>query len=289
MVTLDGASCWSSGVAGIKGRSMVKRARLELVRAIAAALAVSAAATTGVATAQTEQAPAAQKDESRIITPRRNASEARAAAAERPTRIEGPIDWAAVRQRIEATRARDAEHEKSVAAGANRAAGAAPPPPPGGVRQVDPSRLQSRFVTAARARATAVPLLVPATDEIIGTLKIFPTKNAYAATARLADGTEIDFLGTRMRVVGGAPGDVKARMATRERATRRLPDLDAPYVISRHEEGIDLSFSLFNAAYLVTVRCPKPDTDARCNDEAYVVGLVRRVALLNDETSGGGQ
>ncbi|MBY0421461.1 MAG: hypothetical protein K2Q06_04095, partial [Parvularculaceae bacterium] len=115
------------------------------------------------AAAQTAAAPqTAGDDADRIITPRRNEAAARV-AADRPTRAEGEIDWPAVRQRIESTRLRDAEHQKRVAAaGASRSVAVQPPPPPGGVQPLDPSRLQSRFVTAARARATAVPLLVPA-------------------------------------------------------------------------------------------------------------------------------
>lgn len=258
------------------------------------AAAGAAAALAGAAYAQPAPAaaakPAASEDASRIITPRKSekALSARAALSQK---VPGAIDWAAVRARIEATRLRDAEHQKRLAASAaeRKAAGAALPPAPGGLERLDPARLQSRFVTAAQARATQVPLLVPTAPEFVGTLKVFPRPDSYAATARLPDGVEIDVLGTRMRVIGGAPADVKMRAATRERQTRRLADLDAPYVVSRHEEGIDLSFSLFNAAYLITVRCPNPDADARCVNEDYAAGLARRMGLLNDQPAGDGQ
>ena len=251
--------------------------------AAGAALVIAGAASAQPAPAEAPKA--APSDAERIITPRK--SDAVRARAALPQKQAGAIDWEAVRARVEATRVRDAEHEKRIAAGApSRTANIQRP---GGLERIDPARLQSRLVTAARARATAVPLLVPSAPEFVGTLKIFPRPDSYAATARLADGTEIDVLGTRMRVVGGAAENIKLRAATRERQTRRLADLDAPYVVSRHEEGIDLSFSLFNAAYLVTVRCADPEADARCTDEAYVAGLARRMGLLNDETAGGGQ
>lgn len=256
-------------------------------------VAAAAGAALFATTASAQPAPAAAattsaNDASRIVTPRKSEAVARARAVF-AQKLPGKIDWQAVRARIEATRTRDAEYDRRAAAGANRTVAAAPPPRPGGLERLDPARLQSRFATAARARATFVPLLVPTAPEFVGTLKIFPRPDSYAATARLADGAEIDVLGTRMRVVGGAPEALKARAVARERASRRLADLDAPYVVSKHEEGLDLSFSLFNAAYLVSVRCPDPEADVRCTDESYAAGLARRMGLLNDEPAGDGQ
>lgn len=217
----------------------------------------------------------------RVITPKISEAADRLRQSA-PRRAVGRIDWEAVRQLIKATAERDAAAFRARAAGA--AAAIRDGRPPAGVEAFDLQKARLRFQTAVEARATRVPLLVPDAKDFGGRLKVFARPDSYAATVKLPDGAEIDILGTRVRVIGGAPETVKARAAARQRLVRRLEGLDAPYVVSRHEEGLDLSFSLFNAAYLVTIRCPAPDTDARCIDETYATGLVRRLALLNEQS-----
>lgn len=235
---------------------------------------------------------ASADDSSRVITPRKSESAARMKRASAP-KDAAPVDWARLRAQIEETRARDSKFVGQTApAPSERAAGV--PQRPGGIRRIDLQKLKtpaqaapSQASVVARARETKLPILVPAAAEVLEALKVYPLENAYAANAVLKDGTEIHIMGTRLRVVGGDPAIAKARFASRQRLIRRLPDIAAPYVVSRHEEGVDLSFSLFNVAYLVTVRCADPETDPRCTGENYVGALVRDLGILNADAGDG--
>lgn len=264
---------------------------------VAFALGAALGAPTG-ADAQQPQAAAtrtaAERDsgDDRIVTPRKSDRDLREKDAAAPKEA-APVDWARVRALLAETRGRDAKFASERAAGAAPQA-AAPPRGPGGIRRVDLASMKSaaqaapsQASVAERARKTRLPILVPAGADVLQTLKVFPLENAYAAHARLADGTEIDMMGTRLRVVGGDPGAVKTRVASRQRSLKRLPDIAAPYVISRHEEGIDLSFSIFNVAYLVTVRCKDPDADPRCTGDNFVGSLVRDLGVLNADAGDG--
>lgn len=265
---------------------------------VAFALGAALGAPTGVDAQQPQAAAtqtAAERDggDDRIVTPRKSDRDLREkdAAASKEA---APVDWARVRAQLAETRGRDAKFASERAAGAAQSQIAARPRGPGGIRRVDLASMKSaaqaapsQASLAERARKTRLPILVPAGADVLQTLKVFPLENAYAAHARLADGTEIDMMGTRLRVVGGDPGAVKTRLASRQRSLGRLKDIAAPYVISRHEEGVDLSFSIFNVAYLVTVRCKDPDADPHCTGDNFVGSLVRDLGVLNADAGDG--
>jgi hypothetical protein len=261
--------------------------------ALAASVTGAAAQPAPDAAASRATAAAASDEQSRIITPRKSESAARMKQASAP-KDAAIVDWARLRAQIAETRARDGKF-----AGERSAAGAAPnvaaaPQRPGGIRRIDLSSMKTRAMAAPsqtavaeRAQETRLPILVPASAEVLQSLKVFPLENAYAAHAKLADGTEVHMMGTRLRVVGGDPAIAKARFASRQRMQGRIPEIAAPYVISRHEEGVDLSFSLFNVAYLVTVRCKDPDADPRCTGQDFVGALVRDLGILNADAGEG--
>lgn len=270
-------------------------------RCVTAAFVVALAAIASGAAAQPAPSAAAEKaaaasaadDQSRVITPRKSESAARMKQASAP-KDAGVVDWARLRAQINETRARDGKFasERTEAGAAPNIAAA--PQRPGGIRRVDLASMKTRAMAAPsqaavaeRAQETKLPILVPASAEVLQTLKVFPLENAYAAHAKLADGTEIHMMGTRLRVVGGDPAIAKARFASRQRMQGRIPEIAAPYVISRHEEGVDLSFSLFNVAYLVTVRCKDPDNDPRCTGQDFIGALVRDLGILNADAGDG--
>ncbi len=234
----------------------------------------------------------AADDAARIITPRKSDSAARLKEPSAP-KDAAVVDWARLRAQILETRARDGKFASERAAGASPNVAAAPSAP-GGIRRIELASMKTRAqaapsqaAMAERVQTTKLPILVPSAPEVLQTLKVFPLENAYAANARLTDGTEIHIMGTRLRVVGGDPAIAKARLASRVRMQGRIPEIAAPFVISRHEEGVDLSFSLFNVAYLVTVRCKDPDTDPRCTGQDFVGSLVRNLGILNADAGDG--
>lgn len=245
------------------------------------------AAQTSAAQTSSAQTADAKDDSARIVTPRKSDNASRMKAASAP-KDASPVDWRQLRAQIAATRERDGR------AASQSTARTAAPQRPAGIRRLDLRSLKttaqaapSQAAAAARAQDTKLPILVPAAPEFVEALKVYPLENAYAAHAKLADGTEIHVMGTRLRVIGGDPSTAKARAASRQRILRRIPELAAPYVVSRHEEGVDLSFSLFNVAYLVTVRCKDPDTDVRCTSENFIGSLVRDLGVLNADAGEG--
>ncbi|MEQ8934759.1 MAG: hypothetical protein RIE56_03080 [Amphiplicatus sp.] len=239
-------------------------------------------AAAGVALTAAAQQPdaAAQDERARIITPPRTAARL---ARPSPVKNLASIDWAAVRETIRETRERDQLFDRQQQ---SSTFARAPAPRPDGLRALSPRQLGR--VDAREIAQTRVPLLAPVTADTAPTLRVAARENAFTALADLPGGASIELLGTRLRVVGGGADVVKMRQAQRRRFQARLTGLDAPYVISRHEEGIDLSFSKFGASYLVTIYCPKPDEDERCTKDDFVLSIVQNLAILN-EAEGDGQ
>lgn len=213
------------------------------------------------------------------ITPTRSGPARSADADKAPA----PLDWQAVRETLREGRARDDAYNREM-----QQPGAltrAPRPRPDGLRSMPAGQL--RLVDPREVQQTRVPLLAPLTTDTAATLRVIARENAYTATAELPGGALVQLLGTRLRLVGGGENRMRMRQAQRARFQARLDGIDAPYVVSRHEEGIDLSFSKFGAAYLITVNCPDPDEDARCADEGFIRSLAQNLSILNESEGDG--
>jgi hypothetical protein len=146
---------------------------------------------------------------------------------------------------------------------------------------------QYKNVSPTEVRQTRVPVLAPLTADTVGALRVACRKNAFTAFGDLPNGAYFEIIGTRMRVVGGGPETMALRSRAQSGAMPRLAALNAPYEISHHEQGVDLSFSRFNVAYQVSVLCADPESDARCTGDAYVTSLADNLALLNQEEGEG--
>ena len=199
-------------------------------------------------------------------------------------KLPGPIDWAEVRRLVNETRQRDQQRFNQ-----GQVLSAPPeiqrrPQFQPGLRSVQPEQLENfKALDDREVRRTRVPVLVPVTDRTADATRIFARPNAYTAVIDLGDGARIEFIGTPMRVVTPDAEIAKFRVSERRRLRKRLEALDANYVVSEHEQGIDLSFSKFNVAYMISVYCDKPDTDDRCAQENYITSLASSVALLNPQ------
>lgn len=136
----------------------------------------------------------------------------------------------------------------------------------------------------SRLSRTALPVLAPMTEETAARARVFARKDAYAAVGELPGGVVWELLGTRMRVVGGDADTVKMRMAARRSvASATHAALGATYSINRHDDGVDMSFSKFNVAYLLSVSCPDPDADMRCAGDDFILSLADNLVLLNEQ------
>lgn len=249
-------------------------AALSIAAASQAWAQLSAAPTETAATDEEESLPP------RPIVPRRSD---RRPPGIQTSKTSGPPDWQAVKTSVDDMRSRDAAFDRQM-----RAMTLSRVVPteererlrPKGVRAAAPQQFQR--VAPDEVLRTRVPLLAPVTAETVSNLRIAARENAYTAFGDLPGGGYFELIGTRMRVVGGPAELMKARTAQRKRAVARLDSIDAQFLISRHEQGVDLSFSKFNAAYLITIYCPKADTDERCAKDDFILSFAENLALLNE-------
>jgi hypothetical protein len=108
-----------------------------------------------------------------------------------------------------------------------------------------------------------LPVLLPARDEIANSLRLSPMDNLYTAT--LKDGTvTITITGSRIVAGTAAPPPGGARS---ER-------------IERTDTGLDLYFSRFGAAYVISIECPSPDSDVQCANDDYALALKESLAVV---------
>lgn len=247
-----------------------------------AALAQQQAPTTTAGTAA-DAADETPIDDGVIVPRRSDAGPSGPLGSKEP----GGPDWEQVRATIAAMKERDAEFDRQLRA--MQLSGQVSEAErerlrPKGLRAAAPEQFQR--VAVEQVKRTRVPLLAPLTADTVSSMRIVAGENAYTALGELPNGAAFELIGTRMRVVGGGPDFGKMRAAMRSRAKARIESINAPYVLSRHEQGVDLSFSKFNCAYMITIYCPDPSGDARCSEDGFVRSLADNLAILN-ETEGG--
>lgn len=235
--------------------------------------------------AQPAPAPTQAQDETRerIIVPRLSDRAPPGILADKQF---AEPDWAAVKTLLRVTRERDAEFDRSLRAMTLTRVVSAEERErlrPKGLRPLAPAQLQR--IAPEKVAIARLPVLAPVTAETAPNMRIAANENSFTVFGDLPDGATFELIGTRMRIVGGPPELIKARTAERRRLTRRLDAIDASYIISRAEDGIDLSFSKFNTAYQITVYCPS-ETDSRCADEKYVTSLAENLVILNEDAGG---
>lgn len=250
------------------------------VAAIIAALSLAAA--------QPEVAakPAAEPSQAGPITPRKPRARAlESAPVERKSA--GEVDWSEVNAAVSQAAEGDAAVERQVRA--MELSRAVPTEERvrlrrSGLRASSPREYKS--VASKEVAETRVPVLVPMYSEAQGDMKVAARENSYTAFCNLPGGAYFEMIGTRMRLIGEGPDRLRARAL--QGATRTMESLGpAPYTVSRHEQGIELSFSRFNVAYQIAVYCRDPLTDIRCSGEDYIVSLAENLAVLNAERGAG--
>jgi len=241
---------------------------------------------------------------SQVITPRKSDP---TPAGEQSSKIISPADWRSVRRLAEAERRRadlqnrdrrrtddvdstGANGNKEQSGGRGRrllegvldiAIDQAP-----GLASVDRANLpQFQNINTRELESTDVPVLVLGGANL-NSARLFTTPISYSSINILERGVIVETVGTLARAVPQGSTFTRSRFAEREKLGRRLKNLDTDYVISRREDGINLSFSKFNVAYMISVTCEDTPSDPRCRDEAYVVSLASELTLLNEWQGG---
>lgn len=257
-----------------------------------AACAIAAAAVAQDKTVAAAEATASPAADGVVVTPRKSriaaAAEGLKSASAEPDKVEGEVAWKEVREALDEMKseeARVARETRALELSRPLSAGEREKMRPMGLRAM--SAGQYKNVSPTEVRQTRVPVLAPLTADTVGALRVACRKNAFTAFGDLPNGAYFEIIGTRMRVVGGGPETIAMRQQARQGAMPRLAALDAPFEISHHEQGVDLSFSRFNVAYQISVLCENPDGDARCAGDDYVKSLADNLALLNEEEGAG--
>ncbi len=189
-----------------------------------------------------------------------------------PQRISAaPINWQDVEQAEARTRQRDAGAQRSFRANIGQAAE--------GLRRVPIDNLPR--INPPEISRVLLPVLVPATPEILETVVVYGQQDAYTANAEVAEGVSLRMAGTRKKLV--LPSATTARERIKELREKRplLPGQGVPYVITRSVSSTDLSFSRFGAGYVLSLICDDPENDQRCAEDAFISSLVSSMALLN--------
>ena len=183
------------------------------------------------------------------------------------------IDWETVRRFEQETRQRDNQGTQSPDAALERTAE--------GLRRISPDRLPR--IRIPELRRPSLPILVPASPEILASVVVYGQADSYSARADVASGVMLRVAGTRKKLILPSRADAAERLRTLRQNRPRLPSLDAPYVITRSSSSTDLSFSAFGAGYVVSLICDDPATDSRCAEDAFIASLSSSMALLNEK------
>ncbi len=188
------------------------------------------------------------------------------------------VDWDAVRALVVETERRRLSALSNVTA--TRAVVFEPAV---GVRAAPAEALKQ--TRAAEVAAVSIPVLIPDQARVRDTVQVFGQADAYTAIAEVADGVDMRMSGSRKRLVLERPPARQEALRKMRAARPPLPGVNAPYVITRSESSTDLSFSRFNAGYVLSLICDAPETDSRCAEDDFITTLASSLALLNEDGS----
>lgn len=245
-------------------------------RAAAFAGAAAAFAAGAVATAQDDDAGAerlrASAKERALTIPRENPPEIGAPARDG---ADGEINWIEMKTQLAISARRDISSQQATTRVVAR---------PPGMRATSADRFKT--VRAVEINRAQVPVLVPEGEGVAATLKVYAQGDSYSATAEVAEGVAMRMSGAKRKLVLGDAKAAREKFAAMRRQQQTLASVSAPYLITRSDSATDLSFAKFGAGYVLSVTCDEPETDARCLDDDFIVGLASNLMLLNPEAGG---
>jgi hypothetical protein len=120
-----------------------------------------------------------------------------------------------------------------------------------------------------------LPILLPADAGVVRNVKLFIEPNSYSASADI-DTANVTIYGTHV-FRKRAPNDPVARAAAA--APREALSNGLPVRITTAESGINLTFTRWGAAYLISIECESSDEDARCAQPDFIKSLALRMAI----------
>jgi hypothetical protein len=136
--------------------------------------------------------------------------------------------------------------------------------------------VNSKFISAnaPAINSIQIPVLLPGDPDLAPGLRIFPNGPFYTASSK-SNGMSFVLMGSG-RAFPVSPGAAKGLPGGS--LAGRIP-ADG-IVIDGSEAGINASFNRFGAAYSISLECANPKTDPRCNNPAYIRGLIGRLMVV---------
>ncbi len=136
--------------------------------------------------------------------------------------------------------------------------------------------VNAKFISAnaAAINSVSIPVLLPGDPDLTPSLRIFPNGAFYTVSAKWAGmALVLTGAGRAFPLPPGAAqhlpgGDLKSRIPA------------DGIVIDGAEGGLNASFSRFGASYSISLECASQSADSRCNDPAYVRGLIGRLMVI---------
>ena len=171
-----------------------------------------------------------------------------------------------------------------------------PPPPDTKLMPIDWGELRNelknqrvqrvrprQMLIAADAPRPSLPMLLPFEPTLAAAAThVFPRPDSYAASMRIGD-IAVEVHGERRAFVLGEKDPMARLMALKQR-TGLLAGKEVPFSLEKTEGGFDLTFSRFGGAYLVSIKCAKPETDERCVKEDFIRELGQRMGLFGEDS-----
>jgi hypothetical protein len=138
-------------------------------------------------------------------------------------------------------------------------------------RHLDESALSSGV--RLQVSEASLPVLLPQSTELLQVVKVTGGKDWYAASMN-ADGVNVFLQGSRLAF---------SQPHLLLRAHPDLSDLSQETTsalrVGRGEYIASVSFNAFGLGYILEVACDEAATDPRCNQDEYILSLVRSLGI----------
>lgn len=119
-----------------------------------------------------------------------------------------------------------------------------------------------------------MPVLLPADETLIRSVRLLIEPNSYSASGDIG-GANVTVYGTHVFRRRAADDPVtRAAAAPRETLANGVQ-----VRVTTAESGIDLTFTRWGAAYLISVECEDPTMDRRCSDPGFIKSLAEKMAV----------
>jgi len=120
-----------------------------------------------------------------------------------------------------------------------------------------------------------LPVLLPADATLIRSVRLMIEPNSYSATGDIGR-ANVTIYGTHV-FRKRAPDDPIARAAAAAPRERLANGVEVR--VSAAEAGINLTFTRWGAAYLISIECAVGDQDVRCSKAGFIKSLAEKMAI----------